>query len=108
MKLISMKVESNDGLPNEYCDRSYGYGLSLYLNSEQCEALGISETIKPGTQVTLQAMAIITNASESIDREGDDAGTDISLSLQITDLGIEAGAPLKDAAKKLYGSGADD
>ena len=103
-----MKVDSDNSMVNECCESPYGYGLNLYLNSEQCEALGISETIKPGTQVTLQAMAIITNASESIDRAGDDAGTDISLSLQITDLGIETGATLKDAANKLYGSGADD
>ena len=103
MKLISMAKEANDNESPLYCCSSqFGYGLTLYLDEDQCEKLGISQALKAGTQVTLQATAIVTEAKESLERDGDDKGTDVSISLQITDLGVNVGSVLKDAASILY------
>lgn len=109
MKLISMKKEQDDNGAMTYCrSEKYGYGLTLYLDEDQCEALGISKAVKAGTQVTLQAIAIVTSATEALERDGDDKGTDVSLSLQITELGLTTSGVLKNAAKLLYDTGADD
>jgi len=109
MKLINMKKEQDGNGDMAYCrPEKYGYGLRLYLDEDQCEALGISKALKAGTQVTLQAISIVTSATESLERDGDDKGTDVSLSLQITELGLTTSGVLKNAAKLLYGTGADD
>ncbi len=104
-----MKKESDDMSEAAYCmSAKYGYGLTLHLDDDQCEALGIAKALKAGTQVTLQAVALVTSATESLERDGDDKGTDVSVSLQITELGLTTGSVLKNAAKLLYGTGADD
>jgi len=104
MKLISMKKDSDDMNEAAYCmSAKYGYGLTLHLDDDQCEALGISKALKAGTQVTLQAIAIVTSATESLERDGDDKGTDVSICLQITDMGLTTGSTLKNAANLLYG-----
>ena len=104
MKLISMKKDSDDMGEASYCmSAKYGYGLTLHLDEDQCESLGITKALKAGTQVTLQATAVVTSSTESLERDGDDKGTDVSLSLQIIDLGLSSGGILKDAAKQLYG-----
>lgn len=107
MKMISMKKDSDEMGDAAYCmSAKYGYGLTLHLDEDQCESLGISKALKAGTQVTLQAMAVVTSATESLERDGDDKGTDVSICLQITDMGLTTGGKLKNAAELLYG--ADD
>ena len=109
MKLTNMKKEQDGNGDMPSCrPEKYGYGLTLYLDEEQCEALGISKALKAGTQVTLQGIAIVTSATESLERDGEHMGTDVSLSLQITELGLTANGTLKNAAQLLYGTGADD
>ena len=104
MKMMSMKKESDDMGDAAYCmSAKYGYGLTLHLDEDQCESLGISKALKAGTQVTLQAIAIVTSATESLERDGDDKGTDVSICLQITDMGLTTGSTLKNAANLLYG-----
>lgn len=83
----------------------YGYGLRIYLDCDACEALGIGKALRAGTQVKIQATAVVVSSTESLESDGDDAGNDISLSLQITDMGLEAGAVLRNAAAVLYGEG---
>ena len=101
--------KDNDGSDMAYCrPQKFGYGLTLYLDEDQCEALGLSKALKAGTQVTLQATAIVTSATESLELDGDDARPNVNISLQITDLGVTTGSVLKNAAQLLYGSGADD
>lgn len=107
MKMISMKKDSDDMGDASYCmSAKYGYGLTLHLDEDQCESLGISKALKAGTQVTLQAIALVTSATEPLERDGDDKGTDVSICLQITDMGLTTGGKLKNAAELLYG--ADD
>lgn len=104
MQLVSLKNASDrstcDVMPRE----QYGYGLRICLDDDQCEALGIKEAIKAGTQITIEARAIVVSATESIEDDGDDKGNDIQLSLQITDMGLTIGTVRRDAAETLYGS----
>jgi hypothetical protein len=103
MKLVSMKREGGD---NDCWDcgpsANYGYGLQLYLDADQCEKLGINKALAAGTKVTIQAMAIISSATDSVAR---DDGRDISLSIQITDLGLKEEGKASNAAAILYGNG---
>lgn len=100
--MVSMKVEEDH---YECCEpNQYGYGLSLYLNEERCEMLGIKTPIKPGTKVTINAMAVVIMATESAELDGDDKGNDITINLQITDLELTGTKAGVDAATALYGS----
>lgn len=103
MKLVSLKNASDESsmccMPME----KYGCGLRLYIDDDQAELLGITKALRAGTQVTISAKAIVVSSTESVESDGDDAGNDVSLSLQITDMGIEAGGVLRNAAQVLYG-----
>ena len=82
--MVSMKVERD--APHEIKDNEYGYGLQINLNDDQTEALGIKEPIKAGEVVTIKALAFVKRAEQSVEGDGDDAGPDVSLTLQITDM----------------------
>lgn len=99
MKLTNMKSESMEDYPSP-CMPNYGYGLTLCLDEHQTESLGITEALKAGTLVTLQAMAIVATSTESVERKG----TCVTLSLQITDLGLTIESQVKNAAEILYGT----
>ncbi len=101
MSLTSMATDSDGTEPMPTA--KYGYGLRIYLNDDQCEALGIKEPLRAGTKVTLQAIALVVTASESVEDDGDDTGPDISLSLQITDLDLKPQGVASNAATLLYG-----
>ena len=102
MKIVNMKSDTDDSV-SEYKPPTYPGSLCLYLDEDQCEALGISKALTPGTQLTLSALALVVSATESLERDGDDAGNDVSLSIQITDLGIEVSGTARNAAAELYG-----
>lgn len=99
--MVSMKTP--DEGPEIAGNNPYGYGLEIRLNDDQCEALGITAPIKAGTQVGLQAIAIVKSATESVEDDGDDAGTDVYLTLQITDLDLTPQGQVSNAATLLYG-----
>ena len=47
MKLISMKKDSDDMGEAAYCmSAKYGYGLTLHLDEDQCESLGITKRLR--------------------------------------------------------------
>lgn len=104
MKLVSMKRE--DAAEDLACCampmERYGYGLRLYLDGDACEALGITKALHVGTELTLQAKAVVTQASEML--EGGSEGNDISLSVQITDMGVNVSGVMRNAGALLYGS----
>jgi hypothetical protein len=102
MKTVNLKNDSDESCCEPMPMNNYGYGLRLYLNSDTCEKLGITKPIKAGARVEVRASAIVVQSSETVDN--DESPTDVSLSLQITDMGLEAGAVVRDAAKLLYGS----
>lgn len=106
MSLTSMKrTDEDDGLSccPQYKPDNYPYGLNIYLDEGQCEKLGISKALKAGTEVMITARAIVVSSTESLERDGDDPGNDVSMSLQITDMGVKAGVVVRDAAAALYG-----
>lgn len=84
MALVSMKSDESSEM--EYKPNPYGYGLTLHLNDDQCEALGIKEPLRAGSQVSIKAIAYVANITESVEQDGDDTGNDVSMCLQITDL----------------------
>jgi hypothetical protein len=104
-KIVSMKNEESDDMPT-YCGSKYGYGLTLALDEEQCKKLGISKALRAGTMVTITAKAVVTSSTEQLDRDTDEkSGTEIRLSLQITDMGMNMAGMMRNAAAELYGSG---
>jgi len=90
-KMANMNVApdySEAGMPGEpdYCP-------CLYLNEEQCEALGIDGNIDAGTVIGLTVRALVQRSTTSVDdepEEGDEEGPDVSLTLKITDAQIVA------------------
>lgn len=105
-KLTDMKLADDERYDGMVCCGSSNYpgGLSIWLNDDQCEALGITKALKPGTEVILSAKAIVTTSSESLERDGDSAGNDVNLTLQIVELGATPGGVVRSAAQILYGS----
>ena len=107
MKTTNMACDDGD----EYAPVSYGgqpkypYGLCLNLNEDQCEKLGISKALKPGTILTIQASAVVTSATERLEDDGDDKGNDVSLQVQITEMGCQVNGAMRNAAAELYKKG---
>jgi hypothetical protein len=102
MALVSMKTEG--GMSPEIHQSEYGYGTEIRLNEDQCKALGISKPLEAGTKVSVEAVAFVKSATQSV---GDDAGEkdpEVYMCLQITDLGMKpmAGRDKKVMAKSLY------
>jgi len=110
MAMVSMKVEREDKMA-EVKDNPYGYGLTICLNEEQVEALGLNKNPpEAGSSVGIQAMATVRRVTRSVDAEEDMAegepadGVDTVLELQITDMGVTTpGRQSADTAGKLYG-----
>lgn len=81
--MVSMKMEPE---VDSYSPPAYGYGLCLYLNDDQCEALGIKKALEAGSTVNLTAKATVVRSTQSVEMDKDDKGPDYSLELQITDM----------------------
>lgn len=101
MNLVSMKTDDN-GM-DACAPNPYGYGLTLCLNDDQCEALGIKAPLRAGTVVNIQARAVVTRSTESVEADGDDTGNDVSLELQVTDLGLAAASSMYDKSGMVGG-----
>lgn len=101
MKLASMRKESEEGGLSS--PENYGYGLCLYLSDEDCEAMGLTKALKAGTQVTISAKAVVVSSTESLDTDADGGGNEVSMRLQITDMGMQANGVMRNAAAMLYG-----
>lgn len=104
MALVSMKTDETESM---CCSSSpYGWGTQINLNEEQCKALGITEAMRAGTKITIEAIGFVKSASESVEDDSDSKENDISMCLQITEMAI-APAPMskKSAAEVLYKQG---
>lgn len=107
MAMKNLKINDDTGslaCYGEYASSQYPYGLTICLNEEVCEQLGISKALKAGSEVRITARAIVTSSTESVENDGDDAGNDVSLQLQITDMSVTPGGMVKNAASELYGT----
>lgn len=102
MEIKSMKIDPasmEESKPTMMSDPSpYPYGLCLHVDETSIEALGLDELPAVGTQVTIQAKAIV-RATNVSDREGEKYR---SMEIQITDMGLGIGKK-KDIQEALYG-----
>lgn len=103
MAMVSMKKDADEDLYPAYMPGKYPGGLCLYIGEDQCEALGITTALKAGTEVSITAKGIVTSSTESVESDGDDKGSDVSLSVQITDMSLKSIGKVRDAAGELYG-----
>mgnify|MGYP006268121651 FL=1 len=93
----------------EYYPNQYGYGTVISLTGEQCEALGITQSIKAGQPVTIRASGVVSRSSEELEGDTDSGGKDISICIQLTDMTVSLNgtANAAKAAKMLYGTDDD-
>jgi hypothetical protein len=109
MKLVDMEREpiQMEAAPIA-AEPFYPCSLSLMLDMEALEALGIDDMPNAGTEFHLEAMGVITHSSTS-DPDADGDVDSCCLSLQVTHLGLEheKEPPLrdtdKDRAARMYG-----
>lgn len=100
--LTSMKTD--DTAPEPMPSNPYGYGLSICLNDDQCEALGITTPPAAGSTVMITGRAFVKSATQSVEDDGDDTRADVRLELQITDLAIDpVPAGGANMAQRMYG-----
>lgn len=93
MNLVNMKQDmSSDACCAPCPESAYPYGLRICLSADQCELLGIQGPISAGTQLTVQALVTVVMCREEAEADPapGDTKNDISLDLQITDMGIAA------------------
>lgn len=106
MNLVNM-ARDDDAYAQPGPSTKYGYGLMISLDEEQCEALGITEPLRAGSKVSLQAIGLVCRVTESVDGDGEEEGesssSDVCLSIQITDLGLQVQGVASNAASLLYG-----
>ena len=76
----------------------YPYGLSISLEKDQLEKLGITELPKVGDKMMVHANAIVKTVS-AYDTQ---SGSDQRVELQITEMELAAGEA-KDPAEIMYG-----
>lgn len=107
MALKSLKQTDEHGI--EYTPRAFGYGTEIYLNGEQCEALGLTR-IAAGQTVTIRASGIVTRATEELEMDADSGGKDLCISIQLTEADVTpvGTANAARAARILYGASGDE
>lgn len=105
MKLASMKIDAAEAKKmSEPCAMGdvprYPYGLQLNLDNDALEKLGLGNLPEVGAVLQLNANVTVTAVSMNQTEGGDERK---SVSLQITDMGLAAGAKKKSAEASLYG-----
>lgn len=104
MELKSMKVSKAEKKEHmdamcKPMDNEYPYGLRINLEEDAISKMGISLPAV-GSKMKLEAVVEVCNVSMY---EGEGNHKRRSMSLQITEMGLEKSAS-SDAAKKLYGA----
>jgi hypothetical protein len=99
-----MKTPPDDSNEATASYNQYGYGLRIRLNDDQCEALGITTPPAAGSKININAVAFVASATQSVEDDGDDAGNDVYLELQITDMELSTAKGVEPSTM-LYGSG---
>jgi hypothetical protein len=102
--MVSMKTPPDDSNEATASSNQYGYGLRIRLNDDQCEALGITTPPAAGSKMNINAVAFVASATQSVEDDGDDAGNDVYLELQITDMELSTAKGVEPSTM-LYGSG---
>ena len=103
MSLINIRRDSEE-MAEEYKPSVYPYGAEIYLDGDTCEKLGITDLLRAGQKVSVQAMGIVKRASEEL--EGEEGGEkNVTLCIQLTDMDVRATGEVSPqrAATMLYG-----
>lgn len=100
MKLSPAEAKGETMLAEADEAPQYPYGLSICLDDETLDKLGITELPPVGTAFTLTARVEVCSTSQYQNQDGADA----SMSLQITDMELAGeGSAQKSIADRLYG-----
>jgi hypothetical protein len=104
MAMTSLKQEHDEDMA-AYRPNQYGYGTEISLNSEQCEALGLTKMLRAGQQITLRAIGVVSRSTEELEASKDSGGKDVSLCIQLTEMEVKVSgtANAAKAAQMLYG-----
>ncbi len=109
MKLVNMKLPKRSekelataAAPSDVDQPRYPWGLSLNLEDESLQKLGIDALPEVGVTLSLTANVTVTSVSARDDQDG---GKRRSISLQITDMALETPAKKNDgrSAEILFG-----
>lgn len=108
--MIDMTLDKADAEEEASCSAEppkYPYGLSLSLNDETLERLGMSTMPTVGSQVMLSALATVVTVSERQTQETKEAGEPVEsvekyVELQITALDVTP--PQREVGASLYGA----
>jgi hypothetical protein len=98
-----MKIPRDDSYGEIAASSNHSYGLRICLNEAQCEALGITTPPAAGSKMNINAVAFVASATQSVKDDGDDAGNDVYLELQITDMELSTAKGVEPSTM-LYGS----
>lgn len=104
MKVVNMKMPAeNDGDEAQAPDAKehYPFGLSLMLDDDVIDKLDLGSLPSVGDTINVAAKAKVESVSQRQDT--DDDGPNRSITLQITDMGLENDDE-NDHAEKLFGS----
>ena len=103
MTLINMKMKSKEAeeiMESKAMDGpKYPYGLSLHLDMDTLEKLGMVELPEVGKEMSLMAKVKVESTHQCQNMSGEE---NKSMSLQITDMALEAVKEPTDIVKKLY------
>ena len=102
-KLVNMKIDPK-AREEKYAESAlidrpvYPYGLSIHLDEEVLDKLGLEELPEVGKPMKLLALVDVTSVSSNESK----SGASRSVGLQITDLCLEKPGAAKSTESKLY------
>lgn len=89
-EMVSMKTTATERKemtePSEYKGPEYPYGLSISLNNDSLEKLGVEKLPQVGTELLVLAKVKVSSASAS----DSEYGSSKNVSLQITEMCLES------------------
>lgn len=97
------RKKQNQG-PSPISENKYPYGLSLRLDNDTLEKLGLDSLPKVGTTVRVEATAKVTSVSSNEGTQGKNR----CVELQVTKLGVGSGAQSMEEAAREGIEEADD
>jgi len=106
MSLVSMKMsaeESKEYNTMEMDAPQYPYGLSIDLDDDALEKLGITALPKVGGEMMITAKCVVKSVSSN-QMQGGDAESRVCLQITDMDIGQTDNAQNNDRASKLYGN----
>ncbi len=100
MKISKADMEEKSE-PQSVDSPQYPYGLKIYLDNDMLEKLGISQLPQVGASLVLSAKCEVCEVGQYDSKDG---GKNQTMSIQITDMALEAPAAKESAEKVLYGA----